>query len=113
MTLWFGEPWPSAELRAPVCEYESDHVRTPVGQSCLFCEQSIILGDRGIVVAQLNPGPSMTGAIHLDCLLPRIGIGEAMQAAANAVRAEVDLPPLDPPNPITGFQRRDCAGGDT
>ena len=30
----------------------------------------------------------------------------ALQGVANEIRAEHGLPPLDPPNPVTGFQRR-------
>ena len=44
---WFGEPWPSAELRAPVCEDDAERIPTPVDASCIWCGEAIALGDRG------------------------------------------------------------------
>jgi hypothetical protein len=35
-----------------------------------------------------------------------VDTNRALQDVANEIRAEWGLPPLDPPNPITGFQRR-------
>jgi hypothetical protein len=58
-TRWFGEPWPDAELRAPVCEDNADRIPTPTYVHCLRCEQPIGPDDQGIV---LNYG----GGVPLD-----------------------------------------------
>jgi transposase-like protein len=42
-----------------------------------------------------------------DCLGEfDVDTDRSLQDIANEIRAEWGLPPLDPPNPITGFQRR-------
>jgi len=46
--FWFGEPWPSAELRASVCEEDKYRIPTPVSAACLLCNEVIIYGERGI-----------------------------------------------------------------
>lgn len=47
---WFGPPWPSAELRAPVCEDDADKVPTPVGHACTVCWRSILDDDQGVLI---------------------------------------------------------------
>lgn len=47
MNKWWGEPWPSAELRAPVCEDESLHVAIPAGKPCMYCDELISSSDQG------------------------------------------------------------------
>lgn len=49
-TRWFGEPWPDAELRAPVCDDDAYRVPTPVGMNCLRCELPIADDDQGVVI---------------------------------------------------------------
>lgn len=56
MQQWFGEPWPRADFRAPVCEDDALRIPTPVGSTCLLCEQLIDEGDRG----------TQTGYVGLD-----------------------------------------------
>lgn len=48
---WFGEPWPDAELRAPVCEDDAYRIDPPTHACCLRCELPISDTDQGIVMA--------------------------------------------------------------
>lgn len=45
-TVFFGEPYPSREWCAPVYEGATE-IPTPVGETCLDCDESIEQGDRG------------------------------------------------------------------
>jgi hypothetical protein len=49
MTHWFGNPWPSAQLRAPVCEDDALRIPTPVGSQCMHCGELIDEDDRGLM----------------------------------------------------------------
>lgn len=69
---WFGEPWPSADLRAPVCEEEGWRVPVPVGSSCLLCEEPIEAADRGVITVAIEAGPDgepfgRLAAAHIEC----------------------------------------------
>jgi hypothetical protein len=68
---WFGEPWPSAELRAPVCEDDAERMPVPVGSACLHCNELIDENDRGTEVGYIGPGgyPSGYGIryVHREC----------------------------------------------
>lgn len=86
---WFGSAWPSAELRAPICDDDAYKVATPTGLKCLYCEQPIEEDDRGLVMAcNISKRPEFTFTIwaswdegdpelhltqvcvyHLDCLV--------------------------------------------
>lgn len=68
MTKWFGEPWPSADQRAPVCADDADRVPTPVGKMCGKCEKHIWNGDQGVVI----PGMGVQTPFHKDCFLEMI-----------------------------------------
>lgn len=57
---WFGDPWPSDELRAPVCEDDSIRVDTPVGSQCLLCQELIKKGDRGTITFT-------SSTTHIEC----------------------------------------------
>lgn len=57
-TNWFGENW-----GAPVCT-EEDHVDTPIGKSCVFCGETIIEGDQGVVNSNLT--------WHIECHLRQV-----------------------------------------
>ena len=74
---WFGPAWPSEDLRAAVCEDDSNKVPTPVGQECTLCTEDILEGDRGVILAHLEIGDAMPmvqkRAAHLDCLVGNIG----------------------------------------
>ena len=63
--LWFGEPWPSAELRAPICEDDAQRVLVPVGRPCVHCDEEIVSGDRGEVYGGGQPA-------HAECGLRNI-----------------------------------------
>lgn len=75
MTLWFGEPWPSAERRAPICEDDSLQVPTPgKGELCTFCDQPFKPGDRGVKMAHITAERKTEArSVHLDCLLGNVG----------------------------------------
>jgi len=65
---WFGEPWPSPEERAPVCEDDAYRRETPVGAECMYCEVPVAAGDRGMIVPHLG-GERATTVMHVDCML--------------------------------------------
>lgn len=64
MVMWFGEPWPSAEERAPVCDNDADRVPVPVGQVCGQCGEPLAPRARGVVIPSTTDEPW-----HLECLL--------------------------------------------
>lgn len=67
MERWFGDSW-----GAPACEAEA-HIRTPIGQSCLYCKEPILEGQQGLiqhVVRVRTEGMAVSEEpIHLDCFL--------------------------------------------
>jgi hypothetical protein len=75
---WFGEPWPSPDLRAAACEDDALRVPLPDGQTCPMCDKPVVQGDQGLVI----PHIFMSGIlqvteiryIHLSCLLLSIGM---------------------------------------
>lgn len=71
MSQWFGEPWPSAELRAPVCDDDALRVPTPVGEGCMWCLEEIGAEDRGVVVpcVEMRLGRQVVELrpIHIEC----------------------------------------------
>lgn len=76
MTLWFGEPWPSAELRAPVCEDDNRRIPVPVGGVCYLCDELIDDTDRGVAIPSVvtdkatgEPMPSQLVHSHIECHL--------------------------------------------
>lgn len=92
---WFGESWGAA-----ICD-PREHLPTPVGQACLYCEERIVLGDQGVVMP-LVMGPVHGGAAdarsapeHLDCML-RLAIGSVSHQRRECAcygGAEADDPP--------------------
>jgi hypothetical protein len=78
MMHWFGEPWPSADLRAAVCEDDNLRVPLPDGQQCPMCDGPLEKDDRGVVI----PAIKVVGIlqvteiqyIHLQCMLMAVGI---------------------------------------
>jgi hypothetical protein len=75
VTRWFGAPWPSAELRAPVCEDETDHVDTPVGVACAWCDVEIQPGDQGVIIPYLGDFIGKGDPYHNYCFLASV-LGE-------------------------------------
>jgi hypothetical protein len=99
---WFGEPWPSRESPAPICDDDAFRVETPVGKRCLHCPDLIVEGERGVVMATDPLGNEWwtmeiqqdgdefrlpVVAAHIDCLM-RATLGpevESMVAHAAGV----------------------------
>ena len=78
MSIWFGEPWPSPELPAPICEDPAMRVATPVGERCLHCAEEISSGDQGVMqtyVDLIDGHPQgRVAPLHKECSL-RTGLG--------------------------------------
>jgi hypothetical protein len=88
---WFGEPWPSAEERAPICDDDKDQDRTPVGSLCIGCGEPIEADDRGVLMPYagrpdkytmfrrahpaLDVGWLPYVAEHIDCLIRSVAPG--------------------------------------
>jgi len=70
---WFGESW-----GAPVCEPE-EHIETPVGEPCGYCDEPIAEGDIGFRMPFVSD-PSGIGHMdaHHACLLRVIGVHEML-----------------------------------
>lgn len=70
---WFGEPWPRADFRAPVCEDDTLQVAAPVGLRCASCQEVIVATDRGTFLLTFE-GPD---PIHRECSFRQVmgGIG--------------------------------------
>jgi hypothetical protein len=60
MTKWFGPPWPSEAVRAPVCQSDAWKINTPVGERCILCQTPIREGERGELFADGSP-------VHIEC----------------------------------------------
>jgi hypothetical protein len=80
-TRWFGRPWPSDELRAPICEDDADRVELPDGIVCARCEHAITSDDSGVVMGcsegmshafTLAATGTLVCAEHLECFLHAI-----------------------------------------
>jgi hypothetical protein len=68
--LWFGEPWPRPDFRAPVCEDDRLRVPIPVGQGCLFCHEPMTEVSQGVWIGYLtNRSASQSKPSHVRCLL--------------------------------------------
>jgi hypothetical protein len=61
--MWFGDPWPTELLRAPVCEDDTQRVPVPVGATCFWCDDLIDEDDRGSFMGTMD-GPV---PIHIEC----------------------------------------------
>ncbi len=74
---WFGEPWPSEEMRAPVCEDDALRVTAPPeGEECIFCGKGFGAGDQGVLMPHITENLLLTEHyIHLDCLIGNVGGG--------------------------------------
>jgi hypothetical protein len=46
---WFGDPWPSEEHRAAVCESDADLTLVPLGHTCIECTKPFKESDRGVI----------------------------------------------------------------
>jgi hypothetical protein len=72
---WFGEPWPSAELRAPVCEDDAERVPPPPpGEICALCDEGFVPDAQGVKMPHIRTFLDVElRYIHLDCLLGNVG----------------------------------------
>lgn len=64
---YFGEPYPSRECPAPVFE-DGEEIATPVGMTCLHCEEPIEKGDTGFLMPTIM-ADGMPGIeyVHFEC----------------------------------------------
>jgi hypothetical protein len=61
---YFGEHWGTSRLAGGV------QVRTPVGQPCIRCQDTIAAGDQGILTAYLHgDGNATMVPLHAECEL--------------------------------------------
>lgn len=74
---WFGEPWPSAERRAPVCEDDGDRMPVPVGSRCAYCEKDIEPDDRGVAIPFAIGSLAHQLFYHSKCFLGLL-VGDAL-----------------------------------
>lgn len=75
MTFWFGEPWPSRDRRAPICEDDESSIAAPAGEVCTHCAQVLTGADRGVAVPYLERddlAPATHGYWHLRCFLAEV-----------------------------------------
>lgn len=68
MNRFFGEPWGAPFIM------DAERVPTPVGETCLGCEESIVDGDQGVVAPHLYAGDDgqpagRLAAQHRECML--------------------------------------------
>jgi len=75
---WFGEPWPSADLRADVCSNDLDRVPLPEGQECPMCSGAVVKGDQGVCIPSIEQVGILQVTeiryVHLGCLLMAVGL---------------------------------------
>lgn len=69
---WFGEPWPSEDQRAPVCEDDDYRVPVPVGELCSICAKPFVDTDRGITMPYLRAGGNTFASFHASCFVGSI-----------------------------------------
>jgi hypothetical protein len=83
---WFGEPWPRADFRAPVCEDDAEQMPVPVGKPCAGCGQPINTESRGVEIPGYLPGRDASGMkilefnfayFHARCFLAEV-VGDRM-----------------------------------
>lgn len=76
--FWFGQPWPSDDMRAPACEDDEMRVPAPVGELCIFCDEAVLFTDRGILMPCLDAkGMSTIQAAHIECQFANVVGGAA------------------------------------
>lgn len=90
---WFGEPWPSHTMRAPVCEDDAERVEVPVGRPCVLCDEPIGDGDSGTLMAARNPVTGQWGPepVHRECSLREVLGGAGHLAAPPHAPGTCDL----------------------
>lgn len=114
MRGWFGEPW-GAGGPAYICSSEADHIPTPVGSICLYCEEPIEEGDSGVTTPYIDAGTNVhMAAVHVECHL-RQGLGGVNHIEGRCLCCGGDQDP-DPPGltareaaiaAVAAFERRE------
>lgn len=61
---WFGNPWPTAADRAPICE-EQYRAEIPAGTLCFSCGEVIPPWGQGVVMAA-SPGMKRSFKLAVD-----------------------------------------------
>jgi hypothetical protein len=73
VTLWWGEPWPSDELRAAICEDDAQRIDIPVGYPCALCDLLIEDYDRGITMMGIDAdGKAYPVQEHIECQMRHV-----------------------------------------
>lgn len=85
---WFGEPWPSADERAPICDDDAYRVAAPTDVACLDCREPIIEGERGIVMG-FGPPEQPGVSFWLELGDPRTGAARLALACASHIDCHV------------------------
>jgi hypothetical protein len=105
---WFGEPWPSETARAPVCEDDTLRIPTPVGETCLWCDETIVDGDRGELMPVMRSleGPAEVAYGHIECQFRQVMGGPAHLDGGHCRHCGG---PEDPEDPDLGLSAREAA----
>lgn len=70
---YFGEKWDAPRLD-PTEGVQIMQVPTPLGKPCLWCQQPIELGDRGLMQPTVRQAGSTLEPAHMECdMLPVVG----------------------------------------
>jgi hypothetical protein len=54
-----------------VCD-PADHTATPVGQTCLWCGETVEAGDQGVVMPTIREGGASMEPLHLECHMRQV-----------------------------------------
>ena len=72
---WFGSPWPSEELRAPVCDDDALRIPSPPDwELCILCDKPFRAAAQGVRMPHLTAeGHAEERYCHIECLLSNVG----------------------------------------
>ena len=78
MQQWWGEPGPTADARAAICADDGDRVPAPLGRPCLWCNEPLREGDRGVMQFFVGPPGSVSfEPVHIECQMRQVLGGPA------------------------------------
>lgn len=66
---WFGDPWPSEDRRAPICEDDRYRIVPPEDATCWLCDHSVA-GCSGESMPNFGDGRWMYA--HKECMLRNV-----------------------------------------
>ncbi len=78
---WFGSPWEWPALRT------RPRSTTPLGSSCIHCEQQILIGDQGLVLSDAPDRP-----LHRSCFYAFLFNKPQRRAQASRQQQTLRLP---------------------